>query len=554
MARARLICGIVTVLAIVAALNAWAVYGEFLRAPVIGLLLLGGGAAIGTLLMTFILAADKVERGRTLFGFNAIVSVVIFFCICVVLFALSRRSNSEWDLTREGRRDLSEQTLRVLESMDKDVVAFAMFIDHGDAMSAQTKNKTLRFLQRCASHTPHLQIEVIDPVVEQLRMRELQLSVASNIGTVALRCGTRQRIIPIAEVTSRLEERDFTNALVNVTRASEPRAYFLIGHGEKEISNNDPKQGALLLAKSLEAESYVVDTIELDLSDPVIPSDCDVLIVNGPETDFRSQEIRALDNYMANGGRMLMLLDVWAGVDTSGGRSEYLRPWLMANYGIDVGMDVIMQGGQQPTAQLALMTHFGQLAAQFPDVAQRGSFNDNHPITAGFGQTMMMIGARSVALSATPPKHVSAVELLHTTPNTWAETDLDRFREGKVVPDATETKGPIAIAVAASAVNPAAVGEGKTVRDSRIVVIGNRAFTNNEHLRIQAHKNLVLNTMAWLTEQPDLIAIRPIGTEDAPILLTQGQERWIAYFSSLGIVQIVVLIGLVVFVLRRNLR
>lgn len=554
MVRLRLIAGIVAVLAIVAALNTWAVYGEFLRTPVIGLLVLGGVAAVATLLMTIVLAADKVERGRTLFGFNALISAIVFLCICVVLFALARRSESEWDLTREGRRELSEQTIRVLESMDKDVVAYAMFIDHGDSMSSQTKNKTLRFLQRCAEHTAYLKIEEIDPVTEQLRMTNLKLSVASNIGTVALRSGTRQRIIPIAEVTSRLEERDFTNALVNVTRAAEPRIYFLTGHDEKDITSNDPKNGALLLAQSLESESYVIDSIELDLSDPVIPTDCDVLIANGPQNDFRPQEIRALDNFIANGGRMLVLLDIWGSVDTSGGRSEYLRPWLQANFGIDVGIDVIMQGGQQPTAQLALMTHFGQLAAAYPDVAQRGSFNDEHPITAGFGQTMMVVGARTVARSESLPAHVRANEILHTTPNTWAETDLVRFQEGKVVPDATEAKGPIPIAVAASAVNPVAVGEGQSVRDSRIVVIGNRAFTSNEQLRIQSHRNLLLNTMAWLTEQPDLIAIRPTGAEDEPILLTPGQERWVAYFSSLGIVQIVALIGIIVFILRRNLR
>ncbi len=555
MARARLIAGIVAVLAIVVALNVWAVYGEFLRAPVVGLLVLGGVAAIATLLMTIILAADKFERGRTLFGLNAIISAIVFLGICIVLFALVRRSDAEWDLTREGRRELSEQTIQVLERLDKDVIAYALFVDHGDSMSAQTKNKTIRFLERCQAHTPYLKIELIDPLAEQARLRELQLSVASNIGTVALRSGTRQRIIPIAEVTSRLEERDFTNALINVSRDSEPKIYFLMGHGEKDITNADPKEGASHLAQLLKNESYALDTLEMDPTNPVIPPDCDVLIVNGPEVDFRPPEIRALDNFFANGGRMLMLLDVWGGVDTSGGRSEYLRPWLKANYGIDVGMDVIMQGGQQPTAQLPLMSDFGSLLdGMSSDIEQRGSFNDQHPITAGFGQAMALIGGRTVARSPNTPEGVSAVEILYTTPNTWAETDLARFREGKVVPDPTERKGPIPIAVAVSAVNPIAAGEGSAARDARLVVVGNRSFTDNERINIQSHRNFVLNSLAWLTEQPDLIAIRPTGAEDQPILLSPGQERWVAYFSALGIVQIVALVGIVVFFLRRNLR
>jgi ABC-type uncharacterized transport system involved in gliding motility auxiliary subunit len=553
--RARLIAGIAAVLAIVAALNLWAVTGEFLHTTVIGLLVVGGAAAAGSLFMTIILAADKAERGRTLFGFNAIIAAIAFFCICVVLFALARRSQSEWDLTREGRRELSEQTIRVLEGLDNDVVAFALFVDHGDSLSQQTKNKTLRFLRRCAARTPYLKIEEIDPITEQLRMREMKLTVASNIGTVALRSGTRQRVIPVAEVTSRLEERDFTNALINVSRDAEPLLYFLQGHGENEITSTDPKDGASHFKRLLENESYVVDTLELDLTNPVIPSDCSVLIVNGPDTDFRAQEIRALDNYIANGGRILLLLDIWRGVDTSGGRSEYLRPWLNTNFGIDVSIDIIMQGGSKPSPELPLMSDFGSLLdSMSPDIEQRGSFNDQHPITAGFGQAMALLGGRSVARSASPPAHAKTVEILHTTPNTWAETDLDRALEGRVAPDPTETKGPISIAVASSIVNPIATGEGSAPRDARIVVVGNRSFTNNERINYQSHRNFVLNSMAWLTEQPDLISIRPTGSEDQPIILTPRQERWISYFSSLGILEIVVFVGIVVFVLRRNLR
>lgn len=555
MVRARLIAGLVAVVAIVGALNFSVIYGELLRAPVIGLFVLGSAAAAATLIMTIILAADKIERGRTLFGLNAIIGAIVFFCICAVLFAFARRSDAEWDLTREGRRALSEQSVRVLEGLDKDVTAFALFVDHGDSLSAQTKNKTLRFLRRCSEYTPHITIEEIDPISEQARLQQLKLAVASNIGTVVLRCGTRQRLIPLAEVTSRMEERDFTNALINVTRDAEPRVYFLMGHAEKDITDTDPKDGASFMAQLLESESYTLDTLELDPTNPVIPSDCSVLVVNGPEYDFRPQEIRALDNYFANGGRMLMLLDIWGGVDTSGGRSEYLRPWLKANYGIDVGMDLIMQGGKTPSAQLPLMSDFGSLLDSLsPDVEQRGSFNDQHPITAGFGQIMSMIGARTVARVPNVPEHVTAVEILHTTPNTWAETDFTRVNEGKVVPDPSERKGPIPIAVAATAINPITAGEGSAPRDARLLVVGNRAFTGNEQLNIQSHRNFLLNAMAWLTEQSDLIAIRPTGSEDQPIVLSPGQERWIAYFSSLGLVQIVAFAGVVVFVLRRNLR
>jgi ABC-type uncharacterized transport system involved in gliding motility auxiliary subunit len=551
--RARTFLIIGAIVAIVAALNWWMAAGAF-STPMLVLLVAGALSAVAAVFLTVVLTADKFERGRALFGLNAIFATVVVLLICAVLFAFARRMDVEWDLTREGRKALADQTVRVLEQLDQDVTVYALFVDHGDEMSQQTKNKTIRFLERCQQYTPYIDIEVIDPVKEQVRMREMQLTVASNVGTVVLRSGTRQRLIPVAEVTSRMEERDFTNALINVSRDAEPRVYFLTGHGEKDITSPDPKTGANNLAKLLELESYALDVIEFDPTDPKVPSDCSVLIVNGPETDFRPPEIRALDDYVLNGGRILMLLDAWLGVDTSGGRSEYLRPWLRSNFGVEVGMDVIMQGGAEPSAQIPLMSDFGSVLDQLsPDVEQRGSFNDAHPITAGFGQAMALMGARTVR-RVSPPEYVTVEELLHTTPNTWAETDMARFQEGKVVPDPSETRGPIPVAVAVSAANPITARDATPQKDARLVIVGNRAFTNNEQINIQSHRNFILNAMAWLTEQPDLIAIRPTGVQDEPIVLTPGQERWIAYVTSLGIVQIVALVGIVVFILRRNLR
>jgi drug/metabolite transporter superfamily protein YnfA len=59
--------------------------------------------------------------GRAASGLNAIVSTLAFLGICIVLYAFVLRWNVSIDLTQEGRRSISPQTIKVLQSINKEV-------------------------------------------------------------------------------------------------------------------------------------------------------------------------------------------------------------------------------------------------------------------------------------------------------------------------------------------------------------------------------------------------------------------------------------------------
>jgi hypothetical protein len=61
-----------------------------------------------------------------------------------------------------------------------------------------------------------------------------------------------------------------------------------------------------------------------------------------------------------------------------------------------------------------------------------------------------------------------------------------------------------------------------------------------------------MNVMAWLSENEELIAIRPTGLENRPILLADRDERAIVWIATLGVAQAVFLVGLIVFLFRRK--
>lgn len=60
---------------------------------------------------------------------------------------------------------------------------------------------------------------------------------------------------------------------------------------------------------------------------------------------------------------------------------------------------------------------------------------------------------------------------------------------------------------------------------SRVVVFGDSDFASNSYLELGGNKDLILNTIGWLAEEEDLIAIRPKDSLSQPIMLTARQGR-----------------------------
>lgn len=498
------------------------------------------------------------EHGRGLYGVSTAVGIVAFLGICIVLYAMVKRWDASWDLTREGRRELSTQTVQVLKGLDKDVTVTCFFVKAGGDDRVDTaQDKTERFLERCARHSRHLKVEFSDPQRDPTRLEALNVLRVSAVGTVVIRCGTRQREIPLSDVTTRLEERDFTNALINVVRDAQPVVYFLTGHGERETLDTDKVKGGSYFKLWLEKEAYAVKRHLIAMTKPSIPEDCSVLVVNGFQGDFHPQELDALDAYIGRGGRLFILADPQIVLPSTLPQIEQLRPWLKTRFGIEMGTDVVVSLATD-SYKLMFIPDFNDLdtlgdfaGSRAAGRGFRGSFNGQHSITRGLDKKMVLSVVRTVGLAKEMPKGVSGWVLLQSTPDTWAETDLqDVVGKQPINRDEDEAEGPNPVGVAVAVDSALSSGD----RGARVVVLGDADLTGNEAINFASNQNFLLNTIAWLTESEDLIAIRATGKEDPPVLLSEGEERVVAWIASLGVVQAVALAGLVMFLARRRYR
>ena len=111
----------------------------------------------------------------------------------------------------------------------------------------------------------------------------------------------------------------------------------------------------------------------------------------------------------------------------------------------------------------------------------------------------------------------------------------------KLTDSKIDKRGPVPIAAAVSAPSTApTTGPAANPLDpeapkpeSRVAIIGDADFAANAYLGIQGNRDMFLNTLGWLSQQENLIAIRPKEAGDRRITLTATQQTLTKWFSLL---------------------
>ena len=103
--------------------------------------------------------------------------------------------------------------------------------------------------------------------------------------------------------------------------------------------------------------------------------------------------------------------------------------------------------------------------------------------------------------------------------------------------DKGDKPGPIPMAAAvaapsAEAPKPDAAPDAPKP-ETRVAVFGDSDFVTNGVLGIQGNKDIFMNTLGWLTQQENLISIRPKEADDRRLTLTATQQNNITWLSLL---------------------
>ena len=461
------------------------------------------------------------------FGTLAAASILVVLGILIAINYLSTRHNKRWDLTAAHQFSLSDQTKKVLADL-KEPVKIRVF-----ARSDEFERYRDR-LDEYTYQSKQVSVEYIDP--EKRPGLAQQLGVTA-LGTIVFEYKGRNE-----KVNSEAEQ-EVTNALIKVIQGRQPKVYFTQGHGEKDTAGAQPG-GYNSIVAGLTSGNFVVDKVVLAQAGAV-PADAEVLIIAGPKTDFLGPEIDAVKAYLAKGGKLLVMLDPVLKADQPqpAGLQALLKDW-----GIDAGNDVILD-----------VSGMGRLIGTDESVPVAASYPP-HPITEDFRLLTAYPLARSMSPVDGGVNGHTAQRIVETSSRSWAETNLKSLSGGQPAKqDEGDKPGPVALASAVSAAATAAPppatppkeGTAPKPAETRVVAFGDSDFASNGALGVAGNRDLFLNTVNWLAQQENLIAIRPRDPEDRRITLTADQERRIFYLTVLIVPGLVLLAGVQTWWRRR---
>jgi ABC-type uncharacterized transport system involved in gliding motility auxiliary subunit len=322
-------------------------------------------------------------------------------------------------------------------------------------------------------------------------------------------------------------EESVTNAIIKLTKATKKNVLFLTGHGEPRLDDKESPNGYAAAKGALENENYQVKDILLS-TQPKVPDDTSLLIIAAPEKPLDQHENEAIDAYLKNGGRILVMMPT---APNDGGLKALLKNWSI-EAGDDIVVDQQVRLFQGPTLGVEPIAD---------------SYNNTHPITRDFKERTIFPLVRSVE----PVKGggADAASLVQTSDTSWAEKDVAGvFKQGRAALGPDDKKGPISIAVAATA-NLKKLGVEKP-GDVKVVAVGTAAFANNRYINIFFHRDFFLNAANWLVGQEEMISIRSRSVRSSRVQLTDRESAAIFYFSFL-VPELLLLAGLAVWWRRR---
>ena len=483
------------------------------------LVIAGAVLLLASLVLNAREAQGVLGRRGTRYGAGAAVMILLALGVAVFANALSSRHNVRWDFTENRRNTLSPQTVQVLKTLKTPVEAIAFF--RTDTPGKRTAEDLLGQYAAQSGGKFTWRLEDTDKAPGLAREYGVE-----SYGTVVIKGGG-----PDARTEKILdaEEEKLTNALVKVTRSGKRTVYVIKGHGEREVTNTE-KAGFSQARDQMDRANYEVKELLL-AREPTVPDDAAVVIVAGPRIDFFPQEVDALKKYLDKAGKLLLEIDPPDKADSPDATNLIA---LAHDWGMDVGKDIVVDA-----------SGMGRLIgtdASVPVVATYGS----HPITENFSFVTAFPLARSVTPVMGGVNGHSAQPFAQTSAQSWAETDIkEMMTTGKVTLDVSkgDKKGPITIAAAVSAGSTApAATDGSKPPDAdapkpetRVAVVGDSDFAANAGLGIQGNRDLFMNTIGWLSQQENLIAIRPKNPEDRRITLTATQQSNLTLLSLIVI-------------------
>ena len=341
-------------------------------------------------------------------------STLLLIIGLVVLNFINQSFYKRFDATSDHRYSLSATTKNIISKIDKSLFINVYLEGDFPPEFKRLQKETHQYLEELAAKNSKIKINFINPGAQREALikkgmlpsrltveEDGKLSEAIIFPWAEISYNKKNEIVsllPTSVVSSQEEqlqkaienlEYGFSNAMHSITQKKRKKIAILAGNGELA----DIYQYSFLsaVAKKYRLAKFTLDSVASDAPQTLEDlSHLDLAIIAKPTEKFTEKEKFVLDQFIANGGKTLWMLDnVQADQDSlanTGKMLAYPRDLnltdLLFNYGVRISTSLIkdLYAAQIPvaTGQVGNQTQFKNLDWLYHPLVNG---NTNHPIT-----------------------------------------------------------------------------------------------------------------------------------------------------------------------------
>lgn len=449
---------------------------------------------------------EFLSMKTTKHGMNMGVMILLVIALLVVVNYIAIKRNKTWDFSQAQTNTLSDQSLKVVQSL-KSELKVLFFYKEGTQGADENRKAFRDLLKKYQDKSNFIRLEFYEVNQHPKLAEDYGVTKGGGLAFVEYE-GRKNRL-------ERVDEQEVTQAIIKVTREKSKVAYFVTGHGEADIEENNEASGMNALKLLIENNSFTVKTWNLPTV-PVAPADADAILIVGPTQKFADYEIKSLEDYLKTGGNVLIALES----------------------GKVTGLEKLLQKvGVKPEYNFVKSSYMGMGFIDGPTLGN--VFSLKSAITKVFGN------ARDVVRMNWPmhlktenvPEGITVEAIIKTDKNASAfptpKIDIGNFPQG-----------PFQFGLE---INGKWAGSAK---DFQMVVYGDAEFFSNQFLYQSLNRDVALNSVSQLTREENLISIAPREVQKTELQMTTAKLG--GFYIAMILIPISLFVSAILFFIRRR--
>ena len=465
---------------------------------------------------------QKVFRiHRFQIGLNVLIQILAVVFILGMLNYVAFNYFKRWDFSRDKKYALSDQTKRVLKSLEKPVKIIIFFTPDPRVPGGEIYDDVQNLLKEYQYASKKIDVETVNPFKALSRARELQAKYKFGASENVLIVDAGEGHSKFVNATDMAEydesgvemgqpprlkafkgEQAITSALLEVTESKQNKIYVLGGKGGPDLKS-DELAG---IKTYIERQNVKIDTLNL-LNVDKVPDDVRALLIIGPRYDLTDRELKLLRDFWDKNGRIFIALDP--------GSSTPKLLGFLATLGVKPDDDRILR-----TVNLGFATGvMRQVAA---------SFSETSAVTKRLKGVDTMFDGDTQSLTLDPAaanaKNLSDDPIITAAEGYWGETKYQNVTETGAFFDPKEDKAAPLVIAASVEKNALPDQRVQVENSSRMIVVGNSRFITTASLN-EPNVDFTLASLNWLLNREELIGIAPKENKQFTLNLSDEQVR-----------------------------